>query len=153
MAALGPGKGNFGANCGEPGATRLVGLRARRWTVVPDGRDAGMLGKFYAEAIETIDPGPMEALEATGASWLQIIAFAIIPQVIPHFVTYNMYRFEVSIRAATVLGLVGAGGVGFHLISSIRLFDYRETAVVLIVIILLVVITDYLGALLRAKII
>jgi phosphonate transport system permease protein len=86
--------------------------------------NAGMLGKFYAEAIESIDPGPMEALEATGASWLQIIVFAIIPQVIPHFVTYNMYRFEVSIRAATVLGLVGAGGIGFHLISSIRLFDY-----------------------------
>lgn len=115
--------------------------------------NAGMLGKFYAEAIESIDPGPMEALEATGASWSQMIAFAIVPQVIPHFVTYNMYRFEVSIRAATVLGLVGAGGIGFHLISSIRLFDYRETAVVLIVIILLVVITDYLGALLRAKII
>jgi phosphonate transport system permease protein len=115
--------------------------------------NAGMLGKFYAEAIESIDPGPMEALEATGASWLQMVVFAIVPQVIPHFVTYNLYRFEVSIRAATVLGLVGAGGIGFHLISSIRLFDYRETAVVLIVIIMLVVITDYLGSRLRAKII
>jgi len=115
--------------------------------------NAGMLGKFYAEAIEAIDPGPVEALQASGANWIQTIVFAIIPQVTPHFITYNLYRFEVSIRAATVLGLVGAGGIGFHLISSIRLFDYRETAVVLIIIVLLVVITDYLGTHLRSRII
>jgi len=115
--------------------------------------NAGMLGKFYAEAIEAIDPGPVEALQASGANWIQTIVFAIIPQVTPHFITYNMYRFEVSIRAATVLGLVGAGGIGFHLISSIRLFDYQETATVLIIIVLLVVITDYLGTRLRARII
>ena len=115
--------------------------------------NAGMLGKFYAEAIEAIDPGPMEAVNATGANWMQMVVYAIIPQVIPHFITYNLYRFEVSIRAATILGFVGAGGIGFHLLTSIRLFDYRETAVVLIVIILLVVITDYLGARLRARII
>lgn len=115
--------------------------------------NAGMLGKFYAEAIEATDPGPVEALQASGANWIQTIVFAIIPQVTPHFITYNMYRFEVSIRAATVLGLVGAGGIGFHLISSIRLFDYQETAVVLIIIVLLVVITDYSGTRLRARII
>ncbi|MFQ5551520.1 MAG: phosphonate ABC transporter, permease protein PhnE [Gemmatimonadales bacterium] len=115
--------------------------------------NAGMLGKFYAEAIEAIDPGPMEAVNATGANWMQMVVYAIIPQVIPHFITYNLYRFEVSIRAATILGFVGAGGIGFHLLTSIRLFDYQETAVVLIVIILLVVITDYLGARLRARII
>lgn len=115
--------------------------------------NAGMLGKFYAEAIEAIDPGPMEALQATGANWIQTIVYAIIPQITPHFITYNMYRFEVSIRAATILGFVGAGGIGFHLLTSIRLFDYRETAVVLIIIILLVVIADTLGAWLRARII
>jgi len=115
--------------------------------------NAGMLGKFYAEAIEAIDPGPMEALQATGANWFQTIVYAIIPQVTPHFITYNMYRFEVSIRAATILGFVGAGGIGFKLLSSIRLFDYQETAVVLIIIILLVVIADTLGARLRARII
>jgi phosphonate transport system permease protein len=115
--------------------------------------NAGMLGKFYAEAIEAIDPGPVEALQAAGANWIQTIVFAIIPQVTPHFITYNMYRFEVSIRSATVLGLVGAGGIGFYLISSIRLFDYQETAIVLIIIVFLVVITDYLGARLRARII
>lgn len=115
--------------------------------------NAGMLGKFYAEAIEAIDSGPVEALQASGARWTQVVVYAILPQVVPHFVTYNLYRLEVSIRAATVLGLVGAGGVGFHLISSIRLFDYQTTAMVLIVIVLLVVITDYLGTWIRSRII
>ena len=115
--------------------------------------NAGMLGKFYAEAIEAIEPGPVEALQASGAGWLQTITYAIVPQVTPHFVTYNLYRFEVSIRAATVLGLVGAGGIGFHLISSIRLFDYQTTAMILLVIVLLVVVTDYVGTLLRRRII
>jgi phosphonate transport system permease protein len=115
--------------------------------------NAGMLGKFYAEAIEAIDPGPVEALQASGARWTQVVVYAILPQVTPHFVTYNLYRLEVSIRAATVLGLVGAGGVGFHLISSIRLFDYQTTAMVLIVIVLLVVVTDYVGTWIRSRII
>lgn len=115
--------------------------------------NAGMLGKFYAEAIEAIDPGPVEALQASGARWTQVVVYAILPQVVPHFVTYNLYRLEVSIRSATVLGLVGAGGVGFHLISSIRLFDYQTTAMVLIVIVLLVVITDYFGTWIRSRII
>jgi len=115
--------------------------------------NAGMLGKFYAEAIEAIDPGPVEALQASGARWTQVVVYGVLPQVTPHFVTYNLYRFEVSIRAATVLGLVGAGGIGFHLISSIRLFDYQTTAMVLIVIIALVVATDYLGNWIRSRII
>jgi phosphonate transport system permease protein len=115
--------------------------------------NAGMLGKFFAEAIEAVDPGPMEALKATGATWSQGIVYAIIPQIVPHFVTYTLYRFEVSIRAATVLGLVGAGGIGFHLISSIRLFDYQTTSVILITIVLLTVITDFVGTKIRSKII
>jgi phosphonate transport system permease protein len=115
--------------------------------------NAGMLGKFFAEAIEAVDPGPVEALKATGASWSQSIVYAIIPQIIPHFVTYTLYRFEVSIRSATVLGLVGAGGIGFHLISSIRLFDYQTTSIILITIVLLTVITDFVGTKIRARII
>lgn len=115
--------------------------------------NAGMLGKFYAEAIEAVDPGPVEALHATGSTWSQTIVYGIIPQVIPHFITYSLYRFEVSIRAATVLGLVGAGGIGFHLITSIRLFDYQRTSIVLMTIVLLVALTDYTGSRIRAKII
>jgi phosphonate transport system permease protein len=115
--------------------------------------NAGMLGKFYAEAIEAVDQGPVEAMQSTGAGWSQTVAYAIVPQILPHFITYNLYRFEVSIRSATVLGLVGAGGIGFHLLSSIRLFDYRTTAMVLIVIIALVILTDWAGNKIRARII
>ena len=115
--------------------------------------NAGMLGKFYAEAIEAVDEGPVEAMRSTGAGWSQTVAYAIVPQILPHFITYNLYRFEVSIRSATVLGLVGAGGIGFHLISSIRLFDYQTTAMVLIVIIALVILTDYVGTKIRTRII
>jgi phosphonate transport system permease protein len=114
--------------------------------------NAGMLGKFYAEAIEAVDHGPVEAMQSTGAGWSQTVAYAIVPQILPHFITYNLYRFEVSIRSATVLGLVGAGGIGFHLISSIRLFDYQTTAMVLIVIVALVVLTDWAGNKIRARI-
>ena len=115
--------------------------------------NAGMLGKFFAEAIEAVDPGPVEALKATGATWSQGIVYAIVPQIIPHFVTYTLYRFEVSIRSATVLGLVGAGGIGFHLISSIRLFDYQTTSIILITIVLLTAITDFVGTKIRSRII
>jgi phosphonate transport system permease protein len=115
--------------------------------------NAGMLGKFYAEAIEGVDPGPIEALEAAGANRLQMIALAILPQVLPDFVAFNLYRFEVSIRSATVLGLVGAGGIGFHLISSIRLFQYQDTAVVLIMILAMVVASDRLSSYVRSRII
>lgn len=114
--------------------------------------NAGMLGKFYAEAIEAVDHGPVEAMQSTGAGWSQTVAYAIVPQILPHFITYNLYRFEVSIRSATVLGLVGAGGIGFHLISSIRLFDYQTTAMVLVVIVALVILTDWAGNKIRARI-
>jgi phosphonate transport system permease protein len=83
---------------------------------------AGMLGKFYAEAIEGVDPGPVEGLEATGANRLQMIRYAILPQVMPAVVAFNLYRFEVAVRSAMVLGLVGAGGIGFQLMTSMRLF-------------------------------
>ena len=79
---------------------------------------AGMLGKFYAEAMEGVDPGPVEALAATGAGRLQTIRYAVLPQVLPAVVAFNLYRLEVSVRSATVLGLVGAGGIGFELMSE-----------------------------------
>lgn len=115
--------------------------------------NTGMLGKFYAEAIEAVDPGPIEALQAAGANLLQTIALAIVPQVLPNFVAFNLYRFEVSIRSATVLGLVGAGGIGFHLISSIRLFQYQDTSMILVVVLLLVWVTDIASSWLRQRII
>ena len=79
----------------------------------------GMLGKFFAEAIEEIDDGPLQALRSAGASQLQIIAFGVVPQVITAWIAVVLYRFEVNLRSATVLGMVGAGGLGFELVSSL----------------------------------
>jgi phosphonate transport system permease protein len=112
----------------------------------------GMLGKFYAEAIEGVDPGPIEALQAAGANKIQTIMYAIMPQVLPQIIAYNLFRFELCIRAATILGIVGAGGIGWNLIVSIKLFQSARTASVIIVILILVTVVDLLSTKLRAKI-
>jgi phosphonate transport system permease protein len=112
----------------------------------------GMLAKFCAEEIEGVDRGPVEAMQATGAGRLQVILYGIVPQVVPAFVSYSVYRFDVSIRAATILGLVGAGGLGFSLIKTMKLFLYHQTATCILVIFVLVFISDWACARLRARI-
>jgi phosphonate transport system permease protein len=112
----------------------------------------GMLAKFTAEEIEGVERGQVEALQATGAGRLQVILFGIVPQVVPAFVSYAIYRFDVSIRSATVLGLVGAGGLGFSLFKTMKLFKYHETATCILVIFLLVLVSDFVCAKLRARV-
>jgi phosphonate transport system permease protein len=112
----------------------------------------GMLAKFCAEEVEGVDRGPVEAMQATGAGRLQVILFGIVPQVVPAFVSYAVYRFDVSIRAATILGLVGAGGLGFSLVKTMKLFKYHETATCILVIFLLVFVSDWICAKTRARI-
>ena len=112
----------------------------------------GMLGKFFAEAIEEIDDGPLQALRSTGASQLQVIAFGVVPQVITAWIAVVLYRFEVNLRSATVLGMVGAGGLGFELVSSLKLFRYQETATCIIVITVMVIAADMLSNWLRNRI-
>jgi len=112
----------------------------------------GMLAKFCAEEVEGVDRGPIEAMQATGAGRLQVILFGIVPQVIPAFISYSVYRFDVSIRAATILGLVGAGGLGFSLIKTMKLFKYHETATCILVIFVLVFVSDWICARIRSRI-
>ena len=112
----------------------------------------GMLAKFCAEEIEGVDKGPIEAMQATGAGRLQVVLFGIVPQVIPAFISYSIYRFDVSIRAATILGLVGAGGLGFSLIKTMKLFKYHETATCILVIFLIVFVSDWVCARVRSRI-
>jgi phosphonate transport system permease protein len=112
----------------------------------------GMLAKFSAEEIEGVDRGQVEAVQATGARRLQVILFGVVPQVIPAFVSYAIYRLDVSIRSATVLGLVGAGGLGFSLFKTMKLFKYHETATCILVIFLLVLVSDAICAKLRARV-
>ena len=111
----------------------------------------GILGRLYSEAIENVDKGPIEAMEATGASRLQVILFAVFPQALPQFVTYNLYWFEVGVRSATVLGMVGAGGIGFELITSIRLFEWREVGLILLFILGMVTIIDLASTYIRSR--
>nr|WP_234642221.1 phosphonate ABC transporter, permease protein PhnE [Delftia tsuruhatensis] len=112
----------------------------------------GMLGKFFAESIEEIDDGPLQALRSAGASQLQLIVFGVIPQAITAWIAVVLYRFEVNLRSATVLGMVGAGGLGFELVGSLKLFRYQETATCIIVITVMVIAADLVSHGLRRRI-
>ncbi len=113
---------------------------------------AGMLGKFFAESIEEIDQGPIEALRSTGAGPIQIIVFGVMPQVITAWIAVILYRFETNLRQATVLGMVGAGGIGFELVGSMKLFQYQDTATCILVIVVMVMSADFISSKLRARI-
>jgi len=109
----------------------------------------GVLSKLFAEAVEAIDPRPVEGVRATGANALEEILYGVIPQVLPLWISYSLYRFESNVRSASVLGIVGAGGIGVILHEAIRGFDYAETAAVLIIIIISVTLIDLVSARIR----
>jgi phosphonate transport system permease protein len=111
----------------------------------------GMVGKFYAEAIEHADPRPLEAARAAGASPGQVITHAVLPQVLPQLADITIYRWEYHFRASTVLGIVGAGGIGFELIAALRLIKYDQVSAILLTILACVVVVDSIGALLRKR--
>jgi phosphonate transport system permease protein len=109
----------------------------------------GMVAKFYAETIEHVDPKPLEAATAAGASRMQIITHAVLPQVLPQLADITIYRWEYHFRASAVLGIVGAGGIGFELMAALRLIKYDEVSAILLTILACVVIVDSIGAALR----
>lgn len=111
----------------------------------------GMVGKFFAEAIEHCDNAPIEAARAAGASPFQIVTRAILPQVLPQLADVTIYRWEYNFRASTILGTVGAGGIGFELMTSLRIMNYQEVLAIMLVVLLMVTIVDQVGALLRRQ--
>lgn len=111
------------------------------------------LGKLYSEAIESIEPGPIEAITATGANRLQTIMFAVVPQIVPPFISFTMYRWDINVRMSTVIGFVGGGGIGFILIQWINLLQYRQAATAVWAIALVVAIMDYISAVVREKVV
>lgn len=111
----------------------------------------GMVGKFYAEAIEHAEEKPLEAARAAGATRAQVVTHAVLPQVVPQLADITIYRWEYHFRASTVLGIVGAGGIGFELIAALRLIKYDQVSAILITILACVLVVDAIGAWLRGK--
>ena len=111
----------------------------------------GMVGKFFAEAIEHVDEAPVEAARAAGARPLQVIAHGILPQVLPQMADVSIYRWEYNFRASTVMGMVGAGGIGFELMGSLRIMQYQEVSAILLVILAMVTVVDGISAALRRR--
>ncbi|WP_395673709.1 phosphonate ABC transporter, permease protein PhnE [Phenylobacterium sp.] len=112
---------------------------------------AGVLAKLFSEAVEAIDKGPVEGVRATGASSLQEIVWGVLPQVAPLWTSYALYRFESNSRSATVLGLIGAGGIGQVLFESLNAFDYGQLAAIVIVIVVAVSLIDLLSQAMRSR--
>lgn len=111
----------------------------------------GMLGKFYAEILDHVDPAPGLALHSQGVSRLGVLRFAVLPQVLPRLADVTIYRWEHNVRAATVLGIIGAGGLGLEIITAFHLFEYREAAALILVMLALVTAISTLSDRLRAQ--
>ncbi len=109
------------------------------------------LGKMFSEAVENIDPGPVEALKSTGANWIQVVIYAVIPQIIPEFLSYVIYHWDINVRASTIIGFVGGGGIGFYLSQRINSFDYSKAGTAIYAIILVVWILDFISAKIRSE--
>lgn len=126
-----------------------IGLGPLTGTLAIAIHSIGSMGKLFTEAIESIDRGPVEALESVGATRTQTIRWAVVPQVMPYLISYFLYRLELNIRSAVVLGIVGAGGIGYMLNERIRQFQYHDVSMILLVIVVLVMVIDTLSARLR----
>ncbi|MBB3935229.1 phosphonate ABC transporter, permease protein PhnE [Aureimonas phyllosphaerae] len=113
----------------------------------------GILAKLFSEAVEAIDPRPVEAIRTTGASRLQEIVYGVIPQVLPLWISFSLYRLESNVRAATVLGVIGAGGIGQVLFEAIRGFYYPQASAILIIVVATVTVMDIISQSLRKRVI
>lgn len=111
--------------------------------------NTGIISKLFSEAVESIDPRPVEGIRATGAMRVQEVIFGVVPQVMPLWTSYTLYRLETNVRSATVLGIIGAGGIGQTLYENIRSFQYSETAAIVIIIVASVMIIDIISARIR----
>ncbi len=129
----------------------LVGLGPFPGVLALGVHTGGVLGKLFAEVLEDVDPQPIESLQSMGASRMQILIYGVLPQVVPQFISYTLYRWEVNIRVAAVLGLVGAGGLGQRIHIAISLFHTHHLLTLLIALYILVTAVDYLSAYLRQR--
>ncbi|MEG3851291.1 phosphonate ABC transporter, permease protein PhnE [Microcoleus sp. herbarium19] len=123
-----------------------TGLGAPAGTLALGIYTIGYLAKFYQEAIESVEARSIESLQVGGASWLQVAQYGIFPQVLPLALGYTLWMFEYNIRAASVLGVVGAGGIGFELVNYIRSFEYNKATTMMLVLLVVVTIIDVISS-------
>jgi phosphonate transport system permease protein len=109
------------------------------------------LAKLYSEVIEGIDPGPIEAIRATGANWYQMVRYGVVPQIIPPFTAFTIYRWDINVRSSTIIGFVGGGGIGFFLVQWIQINDMRAVGAAFIAIAVMVISLDYFSARVRER--
>ncbi|MBU9714083.1 phosphonate ABC transporter, permease protein PhnE [Evansella tamaricis] len=113
----------------------------------------GILVKLVSETVEAIDPGPLEAIRATGGNIFQIICFGAVPQILPQYVSYSLYVLEINVRASLVLGFVGAGGIGLILRQQMSLFNYGNIAMIIFITFIAVTIIDTISTSLRKRLV
>ena len=132
-------------------ATVIFGIGTAAGIIGLAFHNIGVMGKLYSEAIEGIDPGPMEAITATGANRFQVIWRAVLPQITAPFVSFTIYRLDTNVRLAPILGLVGGGGIGVVLFQNIQLLHYRQASFIIILIIAVVAAMDFASAQVRKR--
>jgi phosphonate ABC transporter permease subunit PhnE len=128
-----------------------VGLGPFAGTIALTLHTIAALGKLYSEAIESIDPGPLEALQSTGANRLQTIIYAVVPQILPPFISFTIYRWDINVRLSTIIGLVGGGGIGFILIQWMRLYQYENVGIAVWLITITVATLDFVSSTIRER--
>jgi phosphonate transport system permease protein len=131
----------------------IVGLGPFAGAIAMTMHTVAALGKLYSEVIEGIDPGPLEAIRATGGNWTQMVRYAVIPQIVPPFASFTMYRWDINVRTSTIIGFVGGGGIGFYLYQWIFKGDFRAVGASFIAIAIIVVALDYVSARIRVRLV
>jgi len=131
----------------------IVGLGPFAGALALAVHSVAALAKLYSEVIEGIDPGPIEAIRATGATWTQTVRYAVIPQIIPPFTAFTIYRWDINVRSATIVGFVGGGGIGFLLIELVRVNNMRGVSAVFIAIAIIVITLDTISSRIRERLV
>jgi len=131
----------------------LIGIGTAAGVVGLAFHNIGVLGKLYSEAIEGIDPGPLEAITATGANRFQVIWTAVIPQIVNPYISFTIYRLDANVRLAPILGYVGGGGIGILLFQSIQLLNYGAAGLIIFMIVVTVAAMDFISSQIRRRLV
>lgn len=131
----------------------IVGLGPFAGVIAITLHTVAALGKLYSEVIEGIDPGPLEAIRATGGNWVQMVRYAVIPQIVPPFASFTLFRWDINVRTSTIIGFVGGGGIGFYLYQWIIKGDFRAVSSSFIAIAIIVITLDFVSAKVRARLV